>query len=95
MSIIRTKRVWSPTRGIPVGATNAVSSEGTFVNADLDASFILNISHNLSRSVTIEIIAPDDKHEATIDIITINTDKVNVDFGGPIGAGTWTWKAIG
>jgi len=97
--MIRYERVFTqPSTSIPAGASLAVTKTGTFNNANLAdgvTTWILSITHNLNRKVIVEIYDPSGIHEATLAADDASLNKVDIDFGGSIGAGDWVWKVIG
>jgi len=78
---------------LSVYSTELDSASGTFTNADLVAG-VLTISHALG-SVNVAIVIRDPAGTESYQPNTVvDNDTVTVDFGGSIGAGTYTWSAI-
>lgn len=75
------------------GSSGAGTANGTFTNADLTAG-VLTIAHNLN-STSIGIVIRDPVGLETSQPNTVvDANNVTVDFGGAIGAGTYTWVAF-
>jgi len=73
-----------------IQAYNHDSQNGTFTNDDLTAG-VLTITHNLG-STSIAVVIRDPDGQETIPTNTVvDSDSLTVDFGGAIGAGTYTW----
>ncbi len=78
--------------GSGTAGSTLIPATGTFESTDLDASYVLTITHSLNSELVtgVTIIDPDDK----LDIVSftiVDADTVTVDFGGAIGSGTFTW----
>lgn len=78
-------------------AGEAAMANGTFTNATLVdgvTTFVLTINHGLnSNNVMIVVRDPAGISELVSDTV-VDANNVTVDFGGAIGAGTWTWFAV-
>ena len=63
----------------------------TFTNADLVAG-VLTINHGLGTLYpALFITDPSGGYVGGVTITVVDANSVTVDFGGAIGAGTWTW----
>jgi len=76
-----------------LAAYNNQSASGTFTNADLTAG-VLTITHNLGTTDVAVVIRDPDGLEALTANTIVDGDSLTVDFGGAIGAGTWTWFVL-
>jgi len=92
--MLRTKRILENSAGLPSGATVAGSKTGTFTNADLVGG-ILTITHNMGRPVGVLIKDSSGVYEGALAVDETDLNILEVDFGGAIGAGTWTWLVTG
>jgi hypothetical protein len=67
------------------------AATGTFVNGDLVVG-VLSINHGLNTLYpALYITDPAGAYVGGVTITVVDADNITVDFGGAIGAGTWTW----
>lgn len=71
-------------------AYNNQSKDGTFTNADLSAG-VLTIVHNLGTTSVAVVIRDPDGLETIQSNTVVDANTVTIDFGGAIGAGTYTY----
>lgn len=71
-------------------AYNNQSKEGTFTNADLSAG-VLTITHSLGTTSVAVVIRDPAGLETVQPNTVVDSNTVTVDFGGAIGAGTYTY----
>lgn len=75
--------------GTPTGVVQ--SDYDTFTSADL-VDYVLTITHSLNTTLIISVTIIDPNDVSEIQTFTVlNADNITVDFGGPIGGGTFTW----
>ena len=91
-NLIRRKKIFERHLGA-TGISNKIMADGTFTNGDLAAG-VLTITHNKNSSLIDVIIRdPSGAHQLMSDVVA-TADTATVDFGGAIGASTWTWLVI-
>lgn len=74
-------------------STSVQSASGTFTDADLVAG-VLTITHNLGSTNIAVVIRDPSGMESYQPNTIVDNNSLTVDFGGTIGAGTFTWFAL-
>lgn len=72
------------------------SASNTFTNADLVAG-VLTVTHNLNTEniSSVTVLNPTGGGETGLSWSVIDANTIEIDFGGSIGAGTYTWVVSG
>lgn len=73
--------------------SSANIDSGYFEASDLNGSYVLSITHTLDTILIASavVIDPDGVLETTLPVTVIDADTVEIDFGGSIASGQWTW----